>query len=185
MVIGSTQEADVVQIDNDHINACKEMTSILVMKGIRKMALIGGSATHVVNNTRRKGFEEGLLSQGITPDSDLFYMNNETNMDVERSVDSALVAGAECLVCMDDRICHAALRKLHEDNMVIPDDIRIVSFYNSDLLADNQPAITALQYDPKELGNVACKKLLKIIEGEEVEKKTFLGYEVLLRGSTR
>ena len=113
------------------------------------------------------------------------FLDNETNQDVERAVDHAILAGAECIVCMDDRICYVALRKLHSDNMVIPGDMKIVSFYNSDLLANHQPAITALQYDPKELGNVACRTLLEVIEGNKVEMKTLLGYEVILRGSTQ
>lgn len=41
VAIGSTEEPNVAQIDNDHIEACRELTSILIMKGMKKFALIG------------------------------------------------------------------------------------------------------------------------------------------------
>ena len=94
-------------------------------------------------------------------------------------------AGADCLICMDDRICYDAIMKFRRDGIDIPGDIKLASFYNSALISNNQPAITSLQYDPKELGNVACKTLLRLIDGEEVETKTLLGYEILLKGSTQ
>lgn len=185
VVIGSSMVGDVIQIDNDHIAACKELTSILIMKGIKQLALIGGDGNHVVNQTRRQGFEAGLAQQGVPLKPDMIYMNNETNEDVERAVDDALRNGAECIICMDDRICYSVLSKLHKDKIVVPDRVKVASFYNSALLDSNQPAITTLQYDPKELGAVACKTLLDCINGKEVPEKVLLSYEVLLKGSTK
>lgn len=185
VVIGSTNAKGVIQIDNNHIDACRELTAILIMKGVKKLALIGGGDNHVVNITRRTGFERGLESQGIPLKDGLIYMNNETEADVERAVDDALRLGAECIVCMDDRICYSVIRKLRKDNIEIPKQVKIASFYNSAILENSQPAITALQYDPKELGSVACKTLLDYIDGKQVADKVMLSYEVVLKGSTQ
>lgn len=185
VAIGSTEEEDVIQIDNDHIQACKELTSILVMKGIKRFALIGGGAEHVVNQTRRKGFEEGLKSQNIDVDTADIYMNCDTEADVERAVEMALNDNAECIICMDDLICYQAISKLHKENVIIPDQVKIASFYNSQMLENVQPAITSLQYDPRELGAVACKTLFDYMNGEDVDEKIMLSYEVLLKNSTQ
>ncbi|MBO4456743.1 MAG: LacI family DNA-binding transcriptional regulator [Butyrivibrio sp.] len=185
VTIGSSNEKNVIQVDNDHENACKEITSILAGKGYRKLALIGGSSSHVVNATRQRGFELGLRAAGVDINEDMLFLGNETTADVERAVDGALSVGAECIVCMDDCICRDVLLKLRRDGISVPGDLKVASFYNSELLDDNQPQITAIQYDPKEIGNVACTILLKIIAGEEVEQKSLLGYEVLLKESTR
>ena len=69
-------------------------------------------------------------------------------------------------------------------NMECPQDVRIASFYNSVLLDNIKPAVSAINYDPKELGIEACRVLLKMIDGKEVNEKTLLDYEILLRGST-
>ena len=185
VAIGSTDYKDVVQIDNDHFKACSELTSILIMKGIKKFALIGGDSNHVVNRTRREGFLHALKEQKIDITDDDIFMNCLSDEDVERATDTALRNGAECLMCMDDGICSATIAKLRRDEISIPEDIKIASFYNSELLSNNQPTITALQYDPKELGINACKTLFDILNGVEVEQKVMLSYEVQLKSSTQ
>ena len=90
VVIGSSLDDQVIQIDNDHINACRELTSILLLKGVKKIALIGGDSNHVVNQTRRKGFEMGLKEQGIDKNASWIYMDSDTDSMVERVVDECL-----------------------------------------------------------------------------------------------
>ena len=43
----------------------------------------------------------------------------------------------------------------------------------------------SLHCDSKELGMVACKTLLDLIEGVNVETRTLLPYEVVLKESTK
>ena len=185
VVIGSSMDNQVIQIDNDHINACRELTSILMMKGIRRFALIGGNANHMVNKIRQRGFEIELEEQGVDSKDWKIYMDCESEKTVEYAVEECLINHIECIMCTDDRICRTVLNKLLEDGVDVPEQIKVASFYNSDILENYQPAITTLQYDPKELGIVACKTLFDYISGKEVQKKVLLGYEVLLKGSTQ
>ena len=185
VVIGSSDVENVTQIDNDHIKACKELASILVMKGVKKLAIIGGDTNFVVNRTRLTGFLQGLREQGIEPDDKLIYLECDAAGSTERAVDDALTNGVECIVCMDDGICVNTLVKLKKEHIGIPTDIKVASLYNSPVLENNQPAITTLSYDPKELGSVAGKVLFDKIEGRVVEEKVLLGYEVLLKSSTQ
>jgi DNA-binding LacI/PurR family transcriptional regulator len=53
------------------------------------------------------------------------------------------------------------------------------------VLDNNVPSITSLDFDSKELGMVACKTLLDLIEGVNVETRTLLPYEVVLKESTK
>ena len=185
VTIGSTPEPSAIQVDNDHIKACHELTSVLIMKGMRKFMLIGGSDNHVVNCTRRNGFECAIRDNG---DKDLeykVYMNCDRPADIKPAVEEALAYNYDCIICTDDRVCLMVLEKLHKDEVSIPEDIKIASFYNSDLIANNNPGITALSYDPKELGREAVRLLVKYLEGGNIPQKKLLGYEVLLKGSTQ
>ena len=69
---------------------------------------------------------------------------------------------AECILCMDDGICQNVLNILDKKGIKVPTDVRVASFYNSSLLNNYQPAITSLQFDPRELGMVACKRATKL-----------------------
>ena len=185
VVIGSTEEKNVIQVDNDHVNACRELTSILIMKGVKRMILIGGQENHVVNKTRRRGYELGVEEAGTDRVYSKIYMNSDNEQAVNRIVDNAIHENTECIVCMDDKICALVLDKLHHEDIKIPEQIKVASFYNSELIAGNQPPITSLQYEPKELGSMATTVLFSYIEGEEVTGKTLMAYEVLLKGSTQ
>lgn len=185
VVVGSSMDDRIIQVDNDHIGACKELTSILIMKGIRKLALIGGDSNHVVNKTRKEGFELALREENINIKDEYIYMDSENKTAIERAVDDILRHNIECIVCMDDRICNEVLAKLHKENISIPKDMKVASFYNSTILESNQPPITSLQYDPKVLGAVACRTLFDYIDGKEINKKQLLSYEVNLKGSTQ
>lgn len=185
--IGSTEEKKVIQVDNDHVKACSELTSILLLKGVRKIALVAGSEDHIVNNTRKRGYQKAVddaRKAGTDVISDI-YMNADNEATVSRLVDNALREKVECLIATDDKVCSLILEKLHRDNIRIPEDIKLATFYNSEIIANNQPSITCLQYDPEELGQTATSVLISYIEGQEVSDKTLLGYEVLLKGSTQ
>lgn len=185
VVIGSSMESGVIQIDNDHINACKELTSILMMKGLKSFALIGGGTNHMVNQIRKKGFELGLREQGAAFQQNMVYMDCESEKAVEHAVEECLLRHVECIMCMDDRICQEVVNKLMRDGIDIPGQMKVASFYNSVILKSYRPSITSLQYDPRELGTVACKTLFDYISGKAVQRKILLGYEVVLKGSTQ
>ena len=104
---------------------------------------------------------------------------------IDKIVEEVLERKAECILCMDDAVCSRVLKKLREKHVKVPKDIRVASFYNSSVLENNVPSITSLSFDAKELGMVACKTVLDVIEGAEVETRTLLPYEVVLKESTK
>lgn len=185
VTIGSTEEQGVVQIDNDHIAACRELTAILIMKGMKRLSLIGGNAGYVVNLTRKEGFEAGVTGAGLRMEDMKVYMNCCRREDVENAIDNCLRNDTDCIVCMDDVICNWALDKLRREGVSVPEQMKVASFYNSALLDNNRPAITSLQYDPRELGKTAGETLLRMIEGEPIRGRKLLGYEVTLKESTQ
>lgn len=185
VVIGSTDNDQVVQIDHDHVSACRRLTGILLKKGMGRIALLGGSWDYMVNRRRMQGFREAFQEQGIIPEEGLLYLDLNTKAGIEEKVEAVLGQKADCIVCMDDWICSVALDKLQRDGIRVPEDIGLASFYDSIALAGSRPSITSLQFNPWELGAMAYRRLLDCIDGREVEKKTYLQYEVLLKNSTK
>ncbi len=185
VTIGTTTEKNIVQVDNDHRGACKELTSILLAKGIERIALIGGNRNHVVTQKRLKGYMDAYEEQKKQPDRKLIYMDAENRIRIEQIVDDLLPQNADCILCMDDSICAHVLLKLKKEKIQVPQDIKVASFYNSSILENNTPSVTSLQFDVLELGRVACRTLIDMIDGKEAENKKLLGYEVSLKESTK
>jgi len=185
VVTGSSNYKGVVQVDNDHRAACRELTSILLMKRMKKIALIGGNEEHVVTQSRLMGFKDAFADSGTAVDESLIYMNLDNPVLLDGKLDDIIKREVDCIVCMDDAICMEVLYKLRREGISVPDQIRVASFYNSSMLETHDPSITSLDFDAKELGMLVCRTLLDMIEGQKVQKKTLLGYEVCLRESTK
>lgn len=185
VTIGSTNYPGVVQIDNDHESACREMVSILLMKQMRRIGLVGGIESHVVTQSRVRGYMQAYQNAGIPVDKDIIYVNADRDAMVERAAEKLLGADVDCIVCLDDAVCIQVLNKLRKEKIKIPRDIKVASFYDSSVLENNIPSITSLAFDAKELGMTACRTLMDMIEGEEVKEQNLLGYEVILKESTK
>lgn len=182
---GSTAYRKVKQVDNDHQSACRELTSILLMRQMKRIALLGGNESHVVTQNRYRGYVQAHEQAGIALDEEFVYMNLESRAFIDRAVENALEKGADCILCMDDAICGQVLRKLRQEHVKVPQDVKVASFYNSSVLENNIPSITSLTFDARELGMEACKNLLAQIDGEKVPERTLLSYEVVLKESTK
>ncbi|MCI5874580.1 MAG: LacI family DNA-binding transcriptional regulator [Clostridiales bacterium] len=182
---GSTNYKNVVQIDHNHRNACKELTSIILMKNLKRVALVGEDEGYVVTQSRLRGFKEAYEQMGVPFDESLLYLSPENRMRVDKTVGDILERNVDCILCMDDAVASRVLKVLREKQIKVPDDVRVASFYDSTILENNVPSITSLSFDAKELGRVACQILLDMIEGIEVKERTLLPYEIVLKESTK
>jgi DNA-binding LacI/PurR family transcriptional regulator len=185
VVVGSSNYEHVIQVDQNHKEGCKELTSILLMKQMKRIALIGGNENYVVTQNRLKGYKEAFAELHVPFQQNLVYMNQENAVMIENIVEDILKKNVDCIACMDDSICSTVLNKLKKEGVSVPEQIRVASFFNSMILENNVPSITSLSFDVKELGMVTCRTLIDVIEGKEPADITLLGYEVVLKESTK
>ena len=185
VTIGSLEDPSVVQVDNDHQKACMELTKNLLEQGIDKIALIGGNQDYVVTENRLNGFLDAFAQDNKKPKKEHIYLNVTEDKQIESILEKLLAEGVDCIITMDDYLCGCVLSTLRQKKTVVPKDIKVASFYDSSILKNNIPSITSIQFDVKELGELTCKLLLKMIEGEEVQPQSLLGYQISMRESTK
>lgn len=178
-------DEEVVRIGSDHFTGAKELTSFLIEKGCRNIGLIGGNDKLKVNKERLNGFKEAFKCSGKPLDENLIYLNVDGVTKTEEVVMDLLDRKVDGIVCMNDSLCIYAINKIKAENVKIPEDIRIVSLYNSDLLDMVKPGITSLDFDTMEIGRVAFKVLYDMLEGRKISKRTLLGYNILFKDSTK
>ncbi len=185
VVIGMSGYNNVIQIEHNHFEGCKELTLMLLMKKLKRIAVIGGSKAHMVTASRIKGYKAAYTELGMRVPHGLVYLDQDNSIMIERAVDNIFLKGADCIICIDDAICSVVLNKLRKEDIEVPADIKIASFFDSMLLKNNVPAITSLSFDVQEIGRTACKTLIDVLEGNRVKNITYLGYKVELKESTR
>ena len=184
VAIGSSPDKELLQVDNDHFSACRELTSVLIGKGLRRLALIGGDNTHIITDTRRRGFEDAFRTAGLSVDPALIFMGVGSSAQVSDTMTNIMESGADGVICMDEKLTSYALGYCSSHGIRIPDDIALASFYNSPMLENSAPPVTALNVEDKVLGKAAAELLLDEIEGREVTSRMLRSYQIILREST-
>ena len=185
VTIGSSDYPGVIQIDHDHRSACRELTGLLLLKGLDRMALIGGNETYMVTKLRYAGFTDAYEQQGKPIDPSLLYLGLDNPVLIDKAVRELLGMSVDAILCMDDAVANSVLKALREAHVEVPRQMKVASFYNGPLLENHLPAITALSFNARELGMVACRTILEVIEGLEVPMRNYLPYEVVLKESTQ
>ncbi len=185
VAIGSLDDDDVVQVDHDNRGGCRDLTAILLARGMRRIAYLGSAEGKVVNEERYAGYIQAYEDAGVSVDSGIVSRDELTVSEMERKVEHFLQRGADCILCQDDSVCGNVLKTLRSRGKRVPEDVKVASCYNSKMLENYPLSITTLDFDVMESGRTACRLLLDLIGGRRVPMKTILDHEVLLKDSTK
>lgn len=185
VVIGPSDDLEVMSIDNPNREASRELTALLLMKGLRRLSLIGGNSRHYVTQSRKQGFLDAHRDRGFHADDALIFMEVEDYRKAMWAVNRILLAESDGIVCMDDNISALVLGCLRERGVEVPDRIRLASLYDSHQMEQNLPPVTSLHFDTKELGRNACMEMLRMLGEELLQEPQRLNYQVILRESTK
>lgn len=185
VAIGSSTDSDIICVDNANYEACKELTSVLIAKGLKKLALIGGSTEHIITRTRHNGFVSAFVDAGLEMDPALVYLDVEKPAKVGGILKELLKKNIDGVICMDDNLAGEVIARCREEHILVPEKLKVASFYNSSILESSVPSVTSLNFDDRNLGATAAKKLLELIDGQDVSNTVLTNYEVILKESTK
>lgn len=185
VAIGSSLDEEIITVDNDNFGACMELTSILIGKGHSKLALIGGPRNHMITRIRYDGFVEAYRRANKKIDESLIFLNQGNEQRLTEIVKQLAAKKVDGVICMDDQLAGYVISICRAQKIKIPEDLRLASFYNSNILENAVVPVTSLNFDERKLGATATRMLLSLIDGEKVEKQSLKNYEVVMKESTK
>ncbi len=183
VIIGSSSDPAVTCVDNNNQDACRDLVSLLIARGVQRLTLLGGDTNHCVTHSRLQGFRDACHQAGLV--EQMAVLNITSGSKVASTLDRALAQQTECIFCMDEFICNLTLLQLREKGVAVPRDVKLACFYDSVLLAHTAPPVTSLRFDAVELGRAACRELLNLLDGQEAKSYVLPGYQMILRDSTK
>ncbi len=184
VVIGRSNEEDVYTVDNDNIWIGYTLTSHFLKLGHRKIGFINGPAHFTVSEDRRRGYEKALKEYGIPIEENLIRYGAFSEENGYEKAKELLDRGVSAIVCADDFIALGALKALKERGIRIPEEVALAGCNNSPFTQHTHPSLTSVDIFPYELGKRAGEKLVRLIKGEEVEMRTLVKGELIIRESS-
>jgi LacI family transcriptional regulator len=146
----------------DETAAGRSAARTLLEAGHRQgIHLVGHPGERVIASRERlAGIKEGLGEAGVRLAGviDCDWWPESTHEAVTRALDGGLRPKA--LICLNDRVAFGAYQALREAGLVIPDDVSVLSFDDSELAAWLRPQLTSISLPHYQLGWDAVEKLL-------------------------
>ncbi|GAB2600131.1 LacI family transcriptional regulator [Paractinoplanes abujensis] len=154
----------------------------LVELGHTTIAHVAGPSHFLHGRVRRQAFEQAVKDAGLRPgpvvEADFSAAGGA------RATREVLVHKPTAIVYANDLMAIAGLSVASELGVVVPAQLSITGFDNTDLAAYVSPPLTTVRTDPYLWGRAAADALLASIEGGTVDDVPVPAAQLVVRAST-
>lgn len=176
----------VAWVDNDNIEASRQVTHELIRLGHRVIGFISGPLDFVVSLDRQEGYRRALAENDIAWNPDLVRSAGFLEEGGYQAAGELLDGCPDltALVTLDDIMAFGAVRAARVRNLKLPQELSIVSFNNSPLAQYMTPSLSSVEIQAHELGVQAALLLLEQLEQSKATSKHCFVEVTLVRRSS-
>jgi DNA-binding LacI/PurR family transcriptional regulator len=173
-------------VDIDNVDGARQATAHLAQAGHRRIGMIAGPAGWKSVNDRSRGYRHALEEAGLTLDPALIEHGDWSYRSGHEVMERLLDKGARitALFVQNDRMAIGAIHRLREAGRRVPDDVAIVGYDDIPVAAYCYPPLTTIRQPMAEVGQVAARLLIQIIENPDIERREVLLKAELVRRQT-
>lgn len=183
----TARKFDVCTVSTNNEDATYDMTKFLIDKGHKDIALIMTSEDNtVLEDERKRGYERALVDNNINIKENLIRHGNTDYKSGYNSMMDMLNENIkpDAVFVTGDEAAIGAINAVFDKGYKVPDDISVAGFNNSKLAKIYRPKLTTVGQSLYDMGAVAMRMVIKMINGETIEEKKFvLPYEIIQRES--
>jgi LacI family transcriptional regulator len=151
----------------------KEAMECLLRLGHQRIGFITGRAELESSNRRLKGYRDALKKAGVRVDEKLIVAGDyttETGIKRARELLS-LSRRPTAIFAANDQSAMGVYQAAQEMGIRIPEDLSVVGFDN--IMESKYMGLTTVDQFISEMGFVATKMLIRLIEGESLDTRTY------------
>ncbi|WP_066051683.1 LacI family DNA-binding transcriptional regulator [Robertmurraya korlensis] len=182
ILVGQKHQA-VYSIIHQDYEAAKAMGKHVLEKGHSKIAYLGVTPEDIsVGVQRRDGFKDAISS---VDGCEVRYFETGFGMGDALKKATTIIEdfNPSIIVCATDNIALGVCKAAYVKGLDIPKDLSVTGFGGYEVTEYIHPSLTTVKYEFKQAGKTAAQKMLKLIEGEAIEKITYINFELISRGS--
>jgi len=168
-------------VDVDNFSGGRLAAHYLIEGGHKQFAMICGPSRWKAVNDRSEGFNQELKSKGIIIGSEFVREGDWSYVSGYQAAKQLMMEGKtfSALFVHNDQMAIGAMRALSEAGLQVPEDVSVIGFDDIPAAAYSDPPLTTIRQPMREVGAVAARLLIQVIEGGE--SKECLDGEVLLQ----
>jgi DNA-binding LacI/PurR family transcriptional regulator len=183
LVNAAADHLDFPRVSTDDGVAMQQAYSHLAYLGHERIGLIIGPPDHVPSARKLRAFEAISAKAGTSAE-----LVERTRFSLEGGHSAGmklLERGATGVICASDPLALGAVRAARRAGLTVPDDLSVVGYDDSPLMACTEPPLTTVRQPIEAIGRAAVEMLAGQIEGSSIApEELFFEPEIVARGST-
>lgn len=176
----------VTSVVIDNSDGVRKATQYLLKLGNMKIGYIHGNRSNYDENMRYEGYIKALESNGLSVENEYEIQGYFSEQGAYSAIRAYISSGKklpEAFVVANDQMAIGCIEGLRDEGYEVPRDISIIGFDNIEKTEYYTPAITTIDSSAKEIGKVAVKNLIKIINKGEPVKSEKITTQLIVRDS--
>lgn len=190
-MISYVNEPGVYVVVGDSENGGYLAARHLLGNGFSRLGNIDGEPGNIPGELRRGGYLRAIAQAGLTEDPAFHFRLREggekhdfaSGYEIGTRI-AAMQERPDALFAYNDLAALGAMQGLLDRGVRIPDDIAIVGFDDIERSRYAPVPLTTVRQPTQAIGAKAMELLIRRIEGEEVDVRTVLGTELIVRASS-
>ena len=172
-----------ITINSDNEGGMKDLMDYVYHRGHRKVAYIHGAPSNVTT-IRLQTFFRAAKEYGLSIPGEYIREAPYRNTDMSYRITKELLGLKEpptCILYPDDFAAVGGMNAIQELGLRIPNDVSVAGFDGIPLAKHLQPQLTTVQQDTEQIGVVAARQLISLIErpkATEIDQITIPGHLV-------
>lgn len=183
------KEESLPSVTIDNVKASKEATKYLLNKGLSKIAFAGTKKDSMnAWGDRYIGYEEALKEKGFNVDESLVYSGALKVKSGYEAIEYFENSNKEydAIICASDEIAMGVINALRDKGKKVPEDVSVIGFNDNFMSSVFYPKITTIKQPSYDMGSVAMRMLIKMLNKRELDESQFvLDYTLIERESCR
>ncbi|GAA4624638.1 LacI family DNA-binding transcriptional regulator [Cellulomonas oligotrophica] len=186
LVNGFAEGVDAPSVSTDDAAAMQQAFRHLYQLGHRRIGLAVGPTRFVPSRRKRDAFVALLTEHLGVTDPDAHVVSTLFTVEGGQAAAAELFAsGHTAVVCGSDLMALGAVRAARSMGLSVPEDVSVVGFDDSPLIAFTDPPLTTVRQPVAAMGHAAVSALVAEITGNRAARAELLFHpELVVRGST-
>ncbi|RWZ52355.1 LacI family transcriptional regulator [Halobacillus fulvus] len=174
-------------ITTDNVDGSMKAVRYLAELGHTNIAMINGHDQAFVSKERRKGFELGMLEQGLPIRNDWIVNGEYAELKAEQVGQELLSEYPEisAVFCASDLMALGVMRAAKQMGKKVPEELSIIGYDDITLASYVTPALTTIAQDTFRMGYAAAELLIGILKQTEESRVRLIENELKIRETTK
>jgi DNA-binding LacI/PurR family transcriptional regulator len=186
LVNGYADDVEAPYVSCDDIAASQLAVAHLAALGHVRIGLAVGPERFVPAIRKIAGFRQAMSSLGLSDEVEALIERSLFTVEGGQAAANRLLdRGCTAIVSGSDLMALGAIRSARARGLRVPEDVSVVGYDDSPLIAFTDPPLTTLRQSVQSMGEAAVRALVDEISGQPAPRAEYVFRpELVVRGST-